>query len=1120
MTNKSSSIEFHISKKSRDRYRIDGDVVLTDLYSIRLLAQKMNKERDLITNPEAVVRASHLLASGLINEIIHYVCEKYRQDKNLQTLKEAVNYLYEKFDSQVIDATLIKFIENFPPLAVYQGKESKEDYLRGETGGIPNLQIIIEEMSCLYLANNNQAHLPFLELFDDKELRSRTEYPRIIESLSDYFKTQPTFGPKDQHLIDMLGTPARVVPHSLSGQLTYIKDHWGYLLSEDLLCRLLLAFDTIKEEEKFRAMGAGQSLVLDFKLTDTGLGPEYERFSQDADWMPKVVLIAKNVHVWLHQLSKKYDREIARLDRIPDEELDTLARFGFTGLWLIGLWERSPASERIKQWTGNPEAAASAYSLYDYTIAEGLGGEEALVNLKNRAAQRGIRLASDMVPNHTGIYSKWMIEHPDWFVQVSYPPFPGYRFSGGNLSLDERVGIHIEDGYWQRTDAAVVFKRVDHFTGDERYIYHGNDGTHMPWNDTAQLNFCLTEVREAVIQTILHVARLFSIIRFDAAMTLAKKHYQRLWFPAPGTGGDIPSRAEHGMTKEEFDHVFPNEFWREVVDRVASEVPGTLLLAEAFWLMEGYFVRTLGMHRVYNSAFMNMLKMEENEKYRLVIKNVLEFNPQILKRFVNFMNNPDEETALAQFGKDDKYFGVCLMMVTMPGLPMFGHGQIEGFSEKYGMEYKKSYWDEKVDYDLVRRHEAEIFPLMKKRYLFSEVENFLLYDFYNTGGGVNENVFAYSNRCGNDRALILYHNRFETAKGWVKTSTAISVEDGSGGRKLIQKTLAEGLALKTDDPYYYIFKDYKSGLEYIRQGKDMAENGLYTELEAFKYHIFMDFKEVYDGPKRHYRNLSSFLNGRGVASVEEAAVELHLRPIHAPFKEIVHPDMLCELAKGGNKELFCDKIRTVLSAVKGFVAGEGDVEAIAEQSKRIFQASLRLEDFAAENHFHPVGASIRILLIWQVVCGLGKVKREANYQQQSLAWIDEWMLGKIIRKVICELAKDEWVAYREEFLIKILVEHHRWFEEEIPLAQILRDPNLSDYIHLNKHEGVLYFHKESFEELIYWLFITSIVDFTASPETKEEDIPAGIASRHKIVANLLGAAKEAGYRMEKMLEIR
>ncbi|MBI2447066.1 MAG: alpha-amylase, partial [Candidatus Omnitrophica bacterium] len=198
----------------------------------------------------------------------------------------------------------------------------------------------------------------------------------------------------------------------------------------------------------------------------------------------------------------------------------------------------------------------------------------------------------------------------------------------------------------------------------------------------------------------MHVARKFNVIRFDAAMTLTKKHYQRLWFPEPGTGGAIPSRAEHGMTKEQFNYSMPLEFWREVVDRVAKEAPDTLLLAEAFWLLEGYFVRTLGMHRVYNSAFMNMLRDEDNAKYRSVIKNTLEFDPEVLKRFVNFMNNPDERTAIDQFGKDDKYFGICTMMATMPGLPMFGHGQIEGYTEKYGMEYRRAYRNEEPDRDL------------------------------------------------------------------------------------------------------------------------------------------------------------------------------------------------------------------------------------------------------------------------------------------------------------------------------------------------------------------------------------------------------------------------------------
>ena len=38
-------------------------------------------------------------------------------------------------------------------------------------------------------------------------------------------------------------------------------------------------------------------------------------------------------------------------------ELDRLASWGVTGLWLIGLWERSPASARIKQAMGNPDWA-------------------------------------------------------------------------------------------------------------------------------------------------------------------------------------------------------------------------------------------------------------------------------------------------------------------------------------------------------------------------------------------------------------------------------------------------------------------------------------------------------------------------------------------------------------------------------------------------------------------------------------------------------------------------------------------------------------------------------------------------------------------------------------------
>ncbi|HRQ33895.1 MAG TPA: hypothetical protein PLM89_12410, partial [Anaerolineales bacterium] len=100
----------------------------------------------------------------------------------------------------------------------------------------------------------------------------------------------------------------------------------------------------------------------------------------------------------LDQLSKKYQRDMRTLDQIADEELDLLAARGFTGLWLIGLWERSRASQRIKQRMGQEDAVASAYSLHSYDIAGDLGGWGALENLRARAWQRGIRLSADMVP--------------------------------------------------------------------------------------------------------------------------------------------------------------------------------------------------------------------------------------------------------------------------------------------------------------------------------------------------------------------------------------------------------------------------------------------------------------------------------------------------------------------------------------------------------------------------------------------------------------------------------------------------------------------------------------------------------------------------------------------------
>lgn len=1143
--------EFHVSRLAREKYdfdqsifRFDGNVIFADFLAARKFTQKINRKLDLLNFPEKAAKAGDINAIGLIDEILHLVVSLYRKNIDEKVMGDALESMEEMYGDEAVDQTLITFIRAFPPVSVFRGEISAEEYLESESKGTPNRQIALEEMLMLWLTNKNPAVSSFSELFDDTELSQTTKYRQMINSLGEFFKAKPFFGPDNQDLISMLRSPAVEEPHSLQGQLEYIRRKWGALIG-DYLYRLLNSIDLIREESKPIFGGPGPAEVPSFEhLVDE------ENFSPDSDWMPRTVMIAKNSYVWLYQLSKEYNREIKRLDQIPDETLDKLARWGFNGLWLIGLWERSDASKRIKQLCGNPEAVASAYSLKNYSIAGDLGGEQAYENLRYRAAQRGIRLASDMVPNHMGIDSDWVFDHPEWFVSLPYSPFPAYSFNGPDLSPTDRVGIYIEDHYYDRTDAAVVFKHVDRQHGITRYIYHGNDGTSMPWNDTAQLDYLKSEVREAVIQTILHVARKFPIIRFDAAMTLAKKHYQRLWFPQPGSGGAIPSRAEHGLTKEAFNEVFPNEFWRDVVDRVAQEVPDTLLLAEAFWLMEGYFVRTLGMHRVYNSAFMNMLRNEENSKYRNLIKNTIEFDPEILKRYVNFMNNPDERTAVEQFGKGDKYFGICTLMATMPGLPMFGHGQIEGFAEKYGMEYYRPYWEEEPDDYLIHRHQQAIFPLLKRRDVFSGVKNFLLYDFYTGDGHVNEDVFAYSNSNGHQYGLVIYHNRYGSTSGWIHTSASFLNKDSGN---LENKKLNQGLGISGEPNHYTIFRDSATGMEFIRSSREIKEKGLFFELHAYEFHVFMDFREVEEQGYGQYSQLHDYLNGRGVPSVETALKELMLAPILNPLNDLISVDML-RLAYHNRVTQDQEKIDVDLlnqngekftrfiESLKNYVNANVEVKQIVNNQRRGLEVILQLPVFESRYPFPSskkyqeiikyIGKNMGdypfvwyVLTLWNDLRLMGKViTSEPQYTEITRSWLDEWAIARTCQQKLEDLGFDPEQSASGVTIIKLLVDQQLWVDTaatETPASLFegwLSKEVVRSFLKINRYRGKLWFNKEAFESMMWWMTTIGLIQLVSDPEESLTSAIEKLFDAWDLVKGILEAEEGSEYQLEKLLD--
>jgi hypothetical protein len=695
-----------------------------------------------------------------------------------------------------------------------------------------------------------------------------------------------------------------------------------------------------------------------------------------------------------------------------------------------------------------------------------------------------------------------------------------------------------------------------------RYVYHGNDGTSFPWNDTAQLDFLDPAVRDQVIRTIIDVARHFPIIRFDAAMVLAKKHIQRLWWPEPGTGGGIPSRAEHAVPRKEFDRRMPVEFWREVVDRVAAEVPGTLLLAEAFWLLEGYFVRTLGMHRVYNSAFMHMLRDEDGAGYRKVIKETIEFDPEILKRYVNFMSNPDEKTAIEQFGKGDKYFGVATVLATLPGLPMLGHGQVQGFGEKYGMEFRRAMLDERPDPWLVERHEREIFPLLHRRAWFAESDDFLLYDLVTDGGDADEGVLAYSNGRGAERSLVLYHTRFASTRGRIRESAAYARKAPNGTKRLVRRSLADGLGLPREHGTFVVFRESRTGLEFLRSCAEIWERGLDVSLDAYGTQVYWEFHEVHDGAAGQWGRLAARLGGAGVPSLDDAMREALLEPVHVPLRAVFADGLVAAVidgvASGGEFDELERRFATFLEAIAAATGVDGDPNRIAadvrSRAERVLavvapvgsdaeppaepaaptevdgggaadgtagadvEADVEADeegDEADEPEFAPDRRDRATLLAWLALGRTGALAPGADVAATSLAWYDDLRMPAALVTGLHATGFGEGEAWTIADKVRVLLALPRPSSLHGPARNA--DARLVDAwlslditrvaMGVNRWEGVEYLDRDRFLDVVRWAVRLDAID------SGNAAIPA---AGEALIARLSAAADAAGYRVERL----
>jgi Alpha amylase, catalytic domain len=341
-----------------------------------------------------------------------------------------------------------------------------------------------------------------------------------------------------------------------------------------------------------------------------------------------------NTWVWLAELSTRAGHPVA-LGSVPESEWDALAAHGFDAVWLMGVWERSPAGIVIANRNKNllddfkralpdfrpQDNVGSPYCVRRYVVDPHLGGPEGLAAARQELAKRDLRLILDFVPNHVAPDHPWVTAHPEYFVQGS-----------------------AEEA---NADASSFMKIGD------RVFACGRDPYFPAWQDVLQLNAFQPGLRQAMLETVSSIAGQCDGIRCDMAMLVMNAIFERTW---SSRAGKRPA----------------TEYWPDLIRAVKKAYPEFLFIAEAYWNLE-WELQKQGFDFCYDKRFYDRLEHDNAESVRLHLCA----DPAYQAKLLRFIENHDEPRAAATFSPV-KQRAVAITMATLSGARLFHEGQFEG----------------------------------------------------------------------------------------------------------------------------------------------------------------------------------------------------------------------------------------------------------------------------------------------------------------------------------------------------------------------------------------------------------------------------------------------------------
>ena len=351
-------------------------------------------------------------------------------------------------------------------------------------------------------------------------------------------------------------------------------------------------------------------------------------------WIKNPVIFEINTWVWLWELSQEMHYPVT-LANVPDSAWDELAQFNIDAVWLMGVWERSPAGISVSnQHPGNladfREALAdftvednvgSPYCVRQYVVDKQLGGNEGLAVARSQFHRHGIKLILDFVPNHLAHDHSWVTDYPSYFIGGSWEDLRDDPESYAE------IGGHV-------------------FTC-------GKDPFFPAWQDVVQVNAFHPGLREAAIETVIKIAGQCDGVRCDMAMLLVNDVFERTWVNRAGP------RPE-------------SEYWEVLIPAVKRNYENFIFIAEAYWDLE-WTLQQQGFDYCYDKRLYDRLKDENAQSIRLHLMADTGYQSKLIR----FIENHDEARQTVVF-QSDKNRAAAVISSTLPGAKLYHDGQFEG----------------------------------------------------------------------------------------------------------------------------------------------------------------------------------------------------------------------------------------------------------------------------------------------------------------------------------------------------------------------------------------------------------------------------------------------------------